>query len=111
MGYDFSFDSCAHGQRLRYLTVEEKYTKERLTNDVADFYGSKRMIDVLRQLISVHGAPRYQRGARVPNSSAWRCSNVQNKHMKAIPSGLGKPGRAVPKNFSTRIIKDECLAV
>jgi len=57
--YDFVFDSCANGQQLKCLTVVDEYTRECLAIDVAGSIRSKRVIVVLSQLISVHGAPRY----------------------------------------------------
>ena len=56
--YDFVFDSCANGQQLKCLTVVDEYTRECLAIDVAGSIRSKRVIDVLSKLITVHGAPR-----------------------------------------------------
>lgn len=64
--YDFVFDPCANGQQLKCLTVVEKYTRECLAINVAGSIQSKRVIDVLSQLISVHGAPRYLRNGNDP---------------------------------------------
>ena len=61
--YDFVFDSCANGQQLKCLTVVDEYTRECLAIDVAGSIRSRRVIDVLSKLISVHGAPRYLREA------------------------------------------------
>ena len=44
----------------------DEYTCACLTIDVASFIRSKRVIDVLSQLISVHGAPRYLRSENGP---------------------------------------------
>ena len=55
--YDFVFDYCANGQQLKCLTVVDEYTRECLAIDVAGSIRSRRVIDVLSQLISVHGAP------------------------------------------------------
>ena len=56
--YDFVFDSCANGQPLKCLTVVDEYTRECLAIDVAGSIRSKRVIDVLSRLITIHGAPR-----------------------------------------------------
>jgi putative transposase len=64
--YDFVFDSCANGQQLKCLTVVDEYTRECLAIDVAGSIRSKRVIDVLSKLISVHGAPRYLRSDNGP---------------------------------------------
>jgi putative transposase len=73
--YDFVFDACANGQQLKCLTVVDEYTCESLAIDVAGSIRSARVIDVLAQLISVHGAPSYRRsdkgrGVRIPRAAA-----------------------------------------
>ena len=59
--YDFVFDTCANGQTLKCLTVIDEWTRECLAIDVAGGIRSGRVIEVLTQLVSVHGAPRYLR--------------------------------------------------
>jgi putative transposase len=43
---------------LKCLTVVDEYTRECLAIDVAGSIRSKRVIDVLSRLITIHGAPR-----------------------------------------------------
>ena len=64
--YDFVFDTCANGQGLKCLTVVDEWTRECLAIDVAGSIRSGRVIDVLAQLVSVHGAPRYLRSDNGP---------------------------------------------
>ena len=59
--YDFVFDTCANGQQLKCLTVIDEWTRECLAIDVAGGIRSGRVIEVLAQLVSVHGAPHYLR--------------------------------------------------
>ena len=59
--YDFVFDTCADGRSLKCLTVVDEFTRECLAIDVAGSIRSGRVIDVLGQLVSLHGAPRYLR--------------------------------------------------
>lgn len=54
--YDFVFDACANGQQLKCLTVLDEYIRECLAIDVAG--GIRSGIEVLTQLINIHGAPR-----------------------------------------------------
>jgi hypothetical protein len=56
--YDFVFDACANGQQVKCLTVVDEFTRECLAIDVAGSIRSRRVIDVLSRLVSVHGAPR-----------------------------------------------------
>jgi putative transposase len=64
--YDFVFDTCANGQILKCLTVIDEWTRESLTIDVAGGIRSGRVIEVLTQLVSIHGAPRYLRSDNGP---------------------------------------------
>ena len=62
--------ACANGQTLKCLTVVDEWTRESLAIDVAGqtIRSGLSVIEVLTQLLSVHGAPRYLRsdnGARV----------------------------------------------
>jgi putative transposase len=64
--HDFVFDACANGQQLKCLTVVDEYTRECLAIDVAGSIRSRRVIEVLARLISIHGAPRYLRSDSGP---------------------------------------------
>lgn len=64
--YDFVFDTCADGRTLKCLTVIDEFTRECLAIDVAGGIRSARVIEVLTQLVSVHGAPRYMRSDNGP---------------------------------------------
>jgi putative transposase len=64
--YDFVFDTCANNQSLKCLTVVDEWTRECLAIDVAGGIRSARVIEVLAQLVSVHGAPRYLRSDNGP---------------------------------------------
>ena len=59
--YDFVFDTCADGRSLKCLTIVDEFTRECLAIDVAGSIRSGRVIDVLGQLVRLHGAPRYLR--------------------------------------------------
>ena len=64
--YDFVFDTCADGRSLECLTIIDEFTRECLAIDVAGGIRSGRVIEVLTQLVSVHGAPRYLRSDNGP---------------------------------------------
>jgi putative transposase len=64
--YDFVFDTCADGRTLKCLTVIDEFTRECLAIDVAGGLRSGRVIEVLAQLVSVHGTPRYLRSDNGP---------------------------------------------
>jgi putative transposase len=64
--YDFVFDTCADGRSLKCLTVIDEFTRECLAIDVAGGIRSGRVIEVLTQLVSLHGAPQYLRSDNGP---------------------------------------------
>src|SRR5687768_14607926 len=64
--YDFVFDTCADGRSLKCLTIIDEFTRECLAIDVAGGIRSGRVIEVLTQLVSVHGAPRHLRSDNGP---------------------------------------------
>lgn len=63
--YDFVYDACANGQKLKCLTVVDEYTRECLAIDVNGAIRSSRVIDVLSKLMRTHGVPRYLRSDNV----------------------------------------------
>lgn len=64
--YDFVFDACANGQQIKCLTVVDEWTRESLAIDVGGSIRSGRVIEVLAQLVSTRGAPRYLRSDNGP---------------------------------------------
>jgi putative transposase len=90
--YDFVFDACANGQTLKCLTVIDEFTRECLAIDVAGGIRSGRVIEVLAQLVSVHGAPRYLRS---DNGSEFVAGAIlrwlQDAQIETALSDPGKP--------------------
>jgi putative transposase len=64
--YDFVFDTTASGQQLKCLTVVDEYTRECLAIEVAGSLRSRRVIDTLSRLVSLHGAPLFMRSDNGP---------------------------------------------
>lgn len=64
--YDFVFDTTASGQQIKCLTVVDEYTRECLAIDVAGAIRSRRVIEVLSRLVSLHGAPLFMRSDNGP---------------------------------------------
>ena len=108
--YDFVFDRCANGQVLKCLTVVDEYTRECLAIDVAGRLRSRRVIDQLARLISVHGAPRY---IRSDNGSEFVSRAIlQWLTHNGINTALIDPGRpwqnGLDESFNGKF-RDECL--
>ena len=64
--YDFVFDGCANGDKLKCLTMIDEFTKESLYIDVAGSIRSKRLIQVLEKLIKERGCPMVLRSDHGP---------------------------------------------
>ena len=110
--YDFVFDACANGQQLKCFTVVDEYTRECLAIDVAGSIRSGRVIEVLSQLISVHGAPRYMRCDNGPEFASraileWIVgAGIQTAHIDP-----GKPWQnGTDESFNGKL-RDECLSM
>ena len=103
--YDFVFDTCANGQTLKCLTIVDEWTRECLAIDVAGGIRSGRVIEVLTQLVSVHGAPRYLRSDNGPEFVARRHSSVARR--LGIETALIDPGKpwqnATDESFNGKI--------
>ena len=110
--YDFVFDACANGQQLKCLTVLDEYSRECLAIDVAGGIRSGRVIEILTQLISVHGTPRYIRSDNGPEFVArailrWLSqANIETAYIDP-----GKPWQnAAGESFNGKF-RDECLSL
>ena len=101
--YDFVFDTCADGRTLKCLTVIDEFTRECLAIDVAGGIRSGRVIEVLAQLVSVHGAPRYLRSDNGPEFVAHGDSALaaDRRRSRRRSSIRASPGRMAPTNRST----------
>lgn len=110
--YDFVFDACANGQQLKCLTVIDEFTRECLAIDVAGSIRSKRVIEVLARLVSVHGAPRYLRS---DNGSEFVSHAILEWLAKEqIETALidpGKPWQNGDNESFNGKFRDECLSL
>ncbi len=110
--YDFVFDRCANGQQLKCLTVVDEFTRESLAIDVAGSIRSRRVIDILAQLISVRGAPKVLRSDNGPefvSRALLRWSAAQGLDVALIEPG--KPWQnGTAESFNGKF-RDECLSM
>ena len=90
----------------------DEYTRECLAIDVAGSIRSGRVIEVLSQLISLHGAPRYLRSDNGPEFVSrailkWAAQNGMNMAL----SDPGKPWQnGADESFNGKF-RDECLSL
>ena len=110
--YDFVFDTCANGQQLKCLTVVDEFTRECLAIDVAGGIRSGRVIEVLTQLVSLHGSPRYLRSDNGPEFVA--CAILRWLHDAQIETALIDPSKpwqnATDESFNGKF-RDEYLTL
>ena len=110
--YDFVFDACANGQQLKCLTVIDEFTRECLAIDVAGSIRSRRVIEVLARLISVHGAPRYLRS---DNGSEFVSHAIlewlAKEHIETALIDPGKPWQNADNESFNGKFRDECLSL
>jgi putative transposase len=110
--YDFVFDACANGQQIKCLTIVDEFTRECLAIDVAGSIRSKRVIDILAQLISAHGAPRYLRSDHGPEFISRAILTWLGE--AGIDIALIDPGKpwqnGTDESFNGKL-RDECLSL
>ena len=110
--YDFVFDRCANGQQLKCLTVVDEFTHECLAIDVAGSIRSGRVIEVLSQLVSVHGSPKHLRSDNGPEFVSravlkWLTElNIDTAHIDP-----GKPWQNGTNESFNGKFRDECLSM
>lgn len=110
--YDFVFDACANGQQLKCLTVIDEYTRECFAIDVAGGIRSRRVIEVLSQLISVHGAPRYLRSDNGPEFVSKAILKwLSTANIDTALSDPGKPWQNGSNESFNGKFRDECLSM
>ena len=102
--YDFVFDTCANGQTLKCLTIVDEWTRECLAIDVAGGIRSGRVIEVLTQLVSLHGTPRYLRSDNGPEFVA--AAILRWLQEATIDTALIDPGKPW-QNAHRRIVQRE----
>jgi len=108
--YDFVFDRCANGQRLKCLTITDEWTKEGLAIEVDGRIRSQRVIEVLVRLVSVRGAPLYLRSDNGPEFvSQALLSWIVSQGIDTALIDPGKPWQnGTGESFNGKF-RDECL--
>ena len=110
--YDFIFDACANGQQIKCLTIVDEFTRECLAIDVAGSIRSRRVIDVLAQLISVHGAPRSLRSDNGPEFVSRAILEwLEESGIATALIDPGKPWQNGSNESFNGKLRDECLSL
>ncbi|RTL29899.1 MAG: IS3 family transposase [Burkholderiales bacterium] len=110
--YDFVFDTTASGQQIKCLTVVDEYTRECLAIDVAGAIRSKRVIEVLARLVSLHGAPLFMRSDNGPEFVSQAILEwISGAGIATVLNDPGKPWQnGTDESFNGKF-RDECLSI
>ena len=110
--YDFVYDACANGQRLKILTVIDEFTRESLAIEVTTTMRARGVIQLLEQLVAQHGAPAYVRSDNGPEFVAHAVQRwLRVRQVQTAYIAPGSPWQnAYGESFNGRL-RDECLNV
>ena len=64
--YDFVADRLENGRQIRMLVVIDEFTRECLAIEVSRSFTAKQVVEVLRYLFAVRGAPKFVRSDNGP---------------------------------------------
>ena len=109
--YDFVYDVCSNGAKLKMLTIEDEFTRESLAVEVGGSLPTVRVIAVLERLFEKRGAPE---GLRSDNGPEFVAGAIQNWLTKnAVQTHYIEPGRpwqnGIAESFNGKL-RDECLS-
>lgn len=108
--YDFVYDRCVNGQKLKLLTVEDEFTREGLEIEVATSIKAEKVVRVLARLIAKRGSPEYLRSDNGPEFIAdsvkrWLADQKIKTHY-IEPGCPWQNGKG--ESFNGKL-RDECL--
>ena len=110
--YDFVFDTSANGQTLKCLTIVDEWPRQCLAIDVAGGIRSRCVIEVLTQLVSLHGAPRYLRSDDGPEFVAAAILRwLADAHIETALIDPGKPWQNATDESFNGTFHDEYLGL
>ena len=108
--YDFIFDACANGEKLKMLVVTDEYNRKCLSILVLSKIRSKQVIQELSRLFALHGPPHNLRSDNGPEFVAksvqkWlRDSGVATAYVEP-----GKPWQNGLAESVNSVFRNECL--
>ncbi len=110
LAYDFVFDHCADGSRLKCLTVVDERAWERLVIEVESRLRSGKVIEILEKLFQQHGPPQHIRSDDGPEFVARAIFGwLREKSADAAIIEPGKPWRNGTNESFNGKFRDECL--
>ena len=109
--WDFVHDRDERGRALRWLVIEDEFTRESLALEVARSMKATDVLDVLAELIAVRGAPRHIRSDNGPEFIAQEIRRfLGHAGVETLYIEPGAPWQnAYAESFNSRL-RDEFLA-
>ncbi|WP_157449176.1 IS3 family transposase [Deinococcus peraridilitoris] len=108
--YDFVFDEISGGQKLKFLTLVDQFTRECLALEVGVSFTSKDVQEVLERVMTLRGVPVYLRSDNGPEFIAHDLQiwlGVSGTRARYI-----EPGKPWQNGFSESFharFREECL--
>ncbi len=108
--YDFMYDACASGRKLKLLTVTDEFTRESLRVETRTSMKSRAVVEVLERLMYERGTPAYLRSDNGPELVARQVRMwLAVKGVQTLYIEPGSPWQnAKAESFNGRL-RDECL--
>jgi len=108
--YDFIHDRTEDGQALRFLTVEDEYTREGLAVATGRSMPADRVIEVLKVLFGERGAPEYLRSNNGPELVATKLVEwLSERGAQTHHIDPGSPWQNAYGESFNAILRRECL--
>lgn len=108
--YDFLFDACANGEKLKCLAIIDELTRECLAIVAEGRIRSGQVEETLDRLFEEHGAPRYIRSDNGPEFIAKKLRAwLGKKDVKTAFIEPGKPWQNGSVESFNDKFRDECL--
>jgi transposase InsO family protein len=108
--YDFVKDQSTNGRPLKFLPIEDEYTRECLALEVARSFKANDVVETLRHLFEVRGAPTYIRSDNGPEFIAEAIKAfLRERGVGTLYIEPGSPWQnAYSESFNSRF-RDEVL--
>lgn len=108
--YDFVFAWTLDGRQLKFLTLEDEYTRESLALEVGHSFRALRVRETLGEVILQRGAPRFIRSDNGPEFIAMEVGLwLKDKGIETHLIDPGKPWQnAFAESFNSKF-RLECL--
>lgn len=108
--YDFVFDSCVNGQKLKMLTVIDEYSRECLAIKTASSITAAGVLKVIKRLIAERGTPQYLRSDNGPEFIAQKVKLwLKAEGVKTLYIEPGSPWQNGKNESFNGKFRDECL--